>query len=104
MTNLNGNLCKFLETVVARAVFTMTLLSISKACFHFKCSPDVASSTVWSRFLSAMLPRCTAVRQGDPTGLAALTDVDLRDRHYGACREAAASQALVEEEHPAVFT
>lgn len=104
MTNLNGDLCKFLETVVARVVFTMTLLSISKACFHFKCSPDVASSTVWFRFLSAMLLGCTAVRQEDLAGLAALTDVDLRGRHYGACREAAASQALMEEEHPAGFT
>lgn len=30
-------------TAVARVVFTMALLSISKACFHFKCSPDVGS-------------------------------------------------------------
>lgn len=90
----------FVETLVATVVVTMTPFSISKDRFHVKCSPDVASG-VWSRscpFLSDATIRQKYLIFSN------IADVALSRCCDGASKEAAASPAFVEKEHPTVFT
>lgn len=47
---LGRGIVGLLEPFAARVVSTMTLFNISKACIHFKCSPDPENMN-WSVFL-----------------------------------------------------
>lgn len=91
----------FVDTVVATVVVTMTPFSISKDYFHVKCPPDVASG-VWSRFFWPLLSE-TTIRQKYLI-FSNIADVALRRCCDGASKEAAASRAFADKEHPTVFT